>query len=205
MKDFHQLSFRDPIIPCVIANYPTQLHQIAVKLRGNDLAANSETILKIETQFKQSYPDEPFNAHFIEDEIGWMHDDERKTSNLAAIAMGITIFISCMGVFGLAMFTAAMRIREVGIRKVLGATSFDIVGTLSREFILLIILSIVIATPVAWYYMNNWLLGFIYRTELNVWHFVGAAGIALITGLATVSVQSWKAATNNPVQALKTE
>jgi putative ABC transport system permease protein len=119
--------------------------------------------------------------------------------------MGITIFISCMGVFGLAMFTAAMRTREIGIRKVLGATAASIVNMLSREFMILIIVSIVIATPVAWYYMNDWLLGFTYRTELSWWLFVVAAIIALLTGLITVSFQSFRAATSDPVKALRTE
>lgn len=205
VQDFHQSNFREAIIPCIIGNYVTQRHGIAVRLPAGDAIANAEAILKIEKTFKEVYPDESFSSHFIEDEIGWMHGEEKKTSNLAAIAMVITIFISCMGVFGLAMFTAAMRTREIGIRKVLGATSFGIVNMLSREFMLLILISIVIATPVAWYYMNNWLLGFNYKTELNMWVFVGAAAIALVTGLATVSIQSWKAATGDPAKALRTE
>jgi putative ABC transport system permease protein len=205
VKDFHQQSFRDAIIPCMIANFKADEHSIAIRMPAPDALSNAAAILKIESEFKQVYPDEAFNYHFIEDEIGWMHGEEQKTSNLATIAMGITIFISCMGVFGLAMFTAAMRIREIGIRKVLGATSLNIINMLSREFTMLIILSIIIATPVAWYYMNNWLLGFSYRTDLSIWFFVSAAGIALLTGLATVSAQSWKAATGDPAQALKTE
>ena len=134
-----------------------------------------------------------------------MHDGEKKTAKLATIAMGITIFISCMGVFGLAMFTAAMRTREIGIRKVLGASVAGIVNLLSREFVILIVISIALATPVAWYYMNEWLLGFTYRAPLSFWVFVSAGCIALFTGLVTVSFQALKAAFGNPVNALKTE
>jgi ABC-type antimicrobial peptide transport system permease subunit len=134
-----------------------------------------------------------------------MHEEEQKTASLATIAMGITIFISCMGVFGLAMFTAAMRTREIGIRKVLGASVTGIVSMLSREFMLLILLSVVLATPIAWYYMNDWLLGFTYRTELSAWFFIASAAIALGTGLITVCFQSFKAATADPVKAIKTE
>jgi ABC-type antimicrobial peptide transport system permease subunit len=205
VKDFHQLSFRTAIDPCIIGNFKQDEHSIAIRMPAPDAVSNAEAILKIESEYKQVYPDEGFDGHFVEDEIGWMHYEEKKTSTLATVAMGITIFISCMGVFGLAMFTAAMRIREIGIRKVLGATSFSIINMLSREFMLLILISIIIATPVAWYYMNGWLLGFTYRTNLSVWFFVSAAGIALLTGLATVSIQSWKAATGDPAQALKTE
>ncbi len=205
VQDFHQSSFRNAIAPCLIGTLERELHSIAVRLPQADVMANADLILRIESEFKQIFPDEPFDYHFIEDEIGQMHDEEQKTSDLAAIAMFVTIFISCMGVFGLAMFTAAMRTREIGIRKVLGATSFSIVNMLSREFMVLIIIAIVLATPVAWYYMNNWLLEFTYHADLDIWFFVGAAGIALITGLATVSMQSFKAASGDPARALRTE
>lgn len=205
VADFHERSFREPIGPCAIANLQHNQHAVAIRMPEGDAASNAELIMKIESEYKKVYPDEAFECHFIEDEIGWMHIEEQKTSDLATIAMFVTIFISCMGVFGLAMFTAAMRTREIGIRKVLGATSLNIVNMLSREFALLIMVSIVLATPVAWYYMNNWLLGFPYRTDLSIWFFVGAAGIALITGLATVSVQSFRAAAGDPAKALRTE
>jgi putative ABC transport system permease protein len=205
VQDFHIESFRNAIGPAIIGNFRQMQHEIAIRLSNPDILSNANVIAKIESEYKLLYPDEAFAYHFIEDEIGWMHGEEQKTSKLATISMGITIFISCMGVFGLAMFTAAMRTREIGIRKVLGATPFSIVNMLSREFMILIIISILIATPIAWYYMNDWLLGFTYRTSLNWWPFVSAAVIALLTGLITVSFQSFKAATNDPVKALRTE
>jgi putative ABC transport system permease protein len=204
-KDFHENSFRRAIGPCVIMNNHSQQHSIAVRLQDADAASRAQTIAKIEAEFKVLYPDETFSAHYIEDEIGLMHEDEQKTSSLATIAMGLTIFISCMGIFGLAMYTASMRTREIGIRKVLGASVAEIVSMLSREFMILIGVSIILATPFGWYYMNNWLSGFSYRTNLSVWFFVGAAVIALITGLLTVSYQSFKAASADPVNAIKSE
>jgi putative ABC transport system permease protein len=205
VQDFHVETFRNAIGPVVIGNFKQMQHEVGIRLADPDIRANTSVIESIQSEFNRIYPYEPFNYHFIEDEIGWLHGKEQRTSKLATIAMGITIFISCMGVFGLAMFTAAMRTREIGIRKVLGATAAGIVNMLSREFMILIVVSIVIATPVAWYYMNDWLLGFTYRTELNWWLFVVAAAIALFTGLITVSFQSFKAATGDPVKALRTE
>jgi ABC-type antimicrobial peptide transport system permease subunit len=204
-KDFHENSFRNAIGPCVIMNKHSEQHSIAVRLQDADLTSKAKTIAAIETEFKVLYPDETFNAYYIEDEIGWMHQDEQKTSSLATIAMGLTIFISCMGIFGLAMYTASMRTREIGIRKVLGASVAGIVSMLSREFMMLIGISIILATPIGWYYMDSWLAGFSYRTELSAWFFVGAAVIALITGLLTVSYQSFKAASTDPVSAIKSE
>jgi ABC-type antimicrobial peptide transport system permease subunit len=205
VQDFHQMSFRVPMENCVIGNFRKEEHSIGIRLESPDLAASTDVITKIESEFKQIYPDEPFGFQFVEDEIAWMHQEEQKTSNLATIAMAVTIFISCMGVFGLAMFTAAMRTREIGIRKVLGASTVGIVNMLSREFTMLIVISIVIATPIAWYYMNDWLHGFTYRTDLSWWLFIAAGAIALLTGLITVSYQSFKAATSDPVKALRTE
>ncbi|HMJ70810.1 MAG TPA: ABC transporter permease [Cyclobacteriaceae bacterium] len=205
VADFHERSFHDAIGPTVIGHFTRELHSIAVRLDSKDSETNAGVISRIQAEFKQVYPYETFEYRFIEDEIGMMHGEEQKISQLATIAMAVTIFISCMGVFGLAMFTAAMRTREIGIRKVLGATAFSITNMLSREFVALILVSIVVATPVAWLAMNAWLLSFIYRTELTIWVFVSAGLIALVTGLATVSYQSLKAALGDPVKALRVD
>ncbi|HZY81902.1 MAG TPA: ABC transporter permease [Cyclobacteriaceae bacterium] len=205
VEDFHELSFRNPMGPCMIGRFKNAHHGIAIRLANPEVSENIALLANIESAYKNLYPNEPFKYHYIEDEIGWMHEGEQKTGKLASIAMGVTIFISCMGVFGLAMFTAAMRTREIGIRKVLGASVAGIVNLLSREFIVLIIISIALATPVAWYYMNDWLMGFTYAAPLSIWVFVSAGVIALLTGLVTVSYQAIKAAFGNPVNALKTE
>jgi ABC-type antimicrobial peptide transport system permease subunit len=205
VQDFHEMSFREPMGPCIIGRFRNAHHAIAIRLSNPEVVENIPVLANIETAYKSVYPDEPFNYHYVEDEIGWMHDGEKKTAKLASIAMAVTIFISCMGVFGLAMFTAAMRTREIGIRKVLGASVAGIVNLLSREFIALILVSIVLSTPVAWYYMNHWLLAFQYHTDLGAGVFVLAGLIALLTGIVTVSFQALKAAVANPVNALKTE
>jgi putative ABC transport system permease protein len=205
VQDFHENSFRHAIGPCIIMNRYSGQHSIAMRLQETDAASTAKTIARVESEFKALYPDETFSAYFIEDEIGLMHGEEQKVSSLATIAMGITIFISCMGIFGLAMYTASMRTREIGIRKVLGASVTAIVSMLSREFMMLVVVSIILTTPIGWYYMNRWLTGFIYRTDLSIWFFIGAAVIALITALLTVSYQSFKAATADPVNAIKSE
>ena len=121
------------------------------------------------------------------------------------VAMFITIFISCMGLFGLAMFMAQTRTKEIGIRKVMGATVADITGMLSRDFAKLVVLSIVIASPIAWYLMNKWLEDFAYRTQVSWWVFVLSGIAALVIALMTVSFQAIRAAVANPVKSLRTE
>ena len=121
------------------------------------------------------------------------------------VAMGITIFISCMGLFGLGMFTAERRTKEIGIRKVLGASAANIAAMLSKDFVILVLIAIVIASPVAWYFMNQWLQDFAYRTDISWWVFVLAGIVALFIALITVSFQAIKAAIANPVKSLRTE
>jgi putative ABC transport system permease protein len=204
-QDFHERSFHDPIGFTLIGNLVDEEHAIAVRLDNPDVVESAGVMSQIESQFKQVFPDEAFYPQFVEDEIGMMHGEEKKISKLASIAMVVTIFISCMGVFGLAMFTAAMRTREIGIRKVLGATVFNIANMLNREFMILIVVAIVLATPLAWYAMDAWLLTFPYREDLTVWVFVAAGLIALVTGLLTVSYQSLKAAWGDPAEALRVD
>jgi putative ABC transport system permease protein len=134
-----------------------------------------------------------------------MYDEEQKTASLVRVAMGLAIFISCMGLFGLSLFTAERRAGEIGIRKVLGATTGDIALMLNRQFIRLVLLALVIASPVAWILAHRWLQDFAYRVPVNVWVFVvaglGAIGLALVT----VSYQSVRAAMASPVKSLKAE
>jgi putative ABC transport system permease protein len=121
------------------------------------------------------------------------------------VAAAITIFISCMGLFGLSLFAAGQRTREISIRKILGAGAMNIVSLLSRDFLLLIGLSLVIASPVAWYITHRWLGDFVYRAPISSWTFLLSGGLVLLLGLLTVSVHTIKAATANPVQNLRAE
>jgi putative ABC transport system permease protein len=121
------------------------------------------------------------------------------------IFAGLTIFVACMGLFGLAMFTAQQRTKEMGIRKVLGASVSNIVTLLSKDFIKLVILAFIIASPIAWLIMNKWLQDFAYRTDIGAWVFAAAAGLSILIAFFTISIQSVKSALANPVKSLRTE
>ena len=134
-----------------------------------------------------------------------MHDREQRMATLMNAAMTITIFISCLGVFGLAMFTAQVKTKEIGIRKVLGATLTNIVLMFCRDIMILILIAIAITSPIAWYFMNDWLLEFAYRIKLTAWIFVLAGMAALGLGLVAVSFHALRAAMADPVKSLRTE
>ena len=169
-------------------------------------AAEANVILaQVGNEWKKIYPDEPFECNFLNESIRWLYDQETKTAWLMNVVMIIAIFISCMGLFGLAMFTAEQRTKEIGIRKVLGATVTNIVALLSKDFVLLVIISLFIASPVAWYFMSRWLEDFVYRIHISWWVFVLAGSVAILIALFTVSFQAIKAAIANPVKSLRTE
>jgi ABC-type antimicrobial peptide transport system permease subunit len=207
VADFHQGSFHDAIQPAIITNMQFFRHSIAIKLAGQEKNTKEvKTILTgVETEWKKIFPDETFDYHFMNESIGFLYGQEEKTAWLVNVAMGLTIFISCMGLFGLGMYTAARRTKEIGIRKVLGANVTNIAAMLSKDFVSLIILSIVIASPVAWYFMNQWLQDYAYRTIISWWVFVVAGFSAIFIGLITVSIHAIKAAIANPVKSLRTE
>jgi len=131
--------------------------------------------------------------------------DEKQTGTLAALFAGLTIFISCLGLLGLATYVAQSRIKEIGVRKVLGASVQGIVALLSKDFLWLVFIAFVIASPLAWWAANNWLTGFAYRINVSWWMFLLAGFIAMIIALATISFQAIKAAVANPVKSLRTE
>ena len=207
VEDFHEQSFHEMIGPSVIGNFTQFEHSIGIKLSNASMMDNktNEIRAKIEKEFKQLYPGEPFDPHFIEDEIGWMHYREQRMATLMNAAMIITIFISCLGVFGLAMFTAQVKTKEIGIRKVMGATLANIVVMFCRDIMILILIAIAITSPIAWYFMTDWLLEFAYRIELTPWIFVLAGLAALGLGLVTVSFHAVRAGMADPVKSLRTE
>ena len=155
VADFHQGSFHDAILPAVIENAPDdQKRSIAVKLTTSEKSVTEvkAILAQIETQWKKIYPDTPFDYSFLNQSISWLYGQEEKTAWLANVAALITIFISCMGLFGLGMFTAKRKTKEIGIRKVLGASVTNITTMLSKDFLKLVIISFFIASPVAWYF-----------------------------------------------------
>ena len=189
--------------PVVIFCYPKLTSNYFIRLNEN---TDTETALaKIETVFKKANPGHPFEYNFLDDDFDKQFKSEMLISKLSRLFAILTILISCIGLFGLAAYTAERRTREIGIRKVLGATVQNLVSLLSKDFLKLVVIAIVIASPLAWYIMTKWLQDFAYRIEIRSWMFVSAGLLALLIALATVSFQAIKAAMNNPVKSLRTE
>jgi len=171
----------------------------------NPSAKIADALTAIESVFKRYYPDYDFNPAFANEEYNRKFGNEERIGKLAGFFAALAIFISCLGLFGMASFVAQQRRKEIGIRKVLGASVVSLWQLLSREFIGLVLISLLLAVPIAWYYMNEWLRNYPYHPKLSAWIFV-AAGLAAITiSLITVSYQSIKAALHNPVKSLKAE
>lgn len=207
VADFHENSFREPIKPVIIAHMPEQEKGIAIRLASQGLqAADAKIILgKVENEWKKIYPEDNFESYFLNESIRWLYDQETKTAWLMNVVMIITIFISCMGLFGLAMFTAEQRTKEISIRKVLGATAANIMAMLSKDFVILVIIAFLIASPIAWYFMNQWLDDFTYRVHISLWIFISAGTFGILIALFTVSFQAVRAAIANPVKSLRSE
>ncbi|HEV2478973.1 MAG TPA: FtsX-like permease family protein [Puia sp.] len=207
VADFHMESFHNAIKPAVIVNWPDFIEGLAVRLSpAVKTPAQVKAVLAgMETAWKTVYPDQPFNYSFLNESITWLFAQEQNTAWLATVAMIITIFISCMGLFGLAMFSAERRVKEIGIRKVMGARVGQIVLLLNRDFIALVCLALLIASPLAWYFAHQWLQDFVYRTSISWWIFILAGAGALCIALATVSYQAVRAALANPVDSLRNE
>jgi ABC-type antimicrobial peptide transport system permease subunit len=207
VADFHQGSLHDAIEPAIISNMKIFRHSIAIKLsaQGKNTKDVKTVLAAVEKEWKKIFPDVTFNYRFMNESIGFLYGQEEKIAWLVNVAMGLTIFISCMGLFGLGMFTAERRTKEIGIRKVLGASVANITTMLSRDFVLLILLSIVIASPIAWYFMKQWLQDYAYHTNISWWVFLVAGLSAIFIGLITVSFHAIKAAMANPVRSLRTE
>ena len=207
VADFHTGSFHDVIKPLVIEHMPEWESSLAVSLftKGKHVSDSKNIVDAIEKEWKQLYPDAGFSYSFLDDSIAWLFEKDQQAAWLMNAAMIITIFISCMGLFGLAMFTAERRTKEIGIRKVLGASVVNITAMLSKDFIVQVLVAVLIASPIAWYCMNQWLQDFAYKTSIHWWVFLLAAVIALTIALLTVSFQAVKAALANPVKSLRTE
>ena len=207
MEDFYSRSFHEPINPFFITTTAKSSRTISVKLAtdGKQINYLKTTLAAIEKHWKKIYPDKEFDMSFFDETIAAFYEKEQKTAQLMNTAMAIAIFISCMGLFGLASFITQQRTREIGIRKVLGATVANIAFMMSKDFLILVLIALVIAAPVAYYFMNNWLEDFAYRTTISWWIF-GLSGLAMIIlALLTLSIQTIRSAMANPVQSLRTE
>jgi len=207
MKDYHHNSLHVPIEPLIL-----RLHKMSWggNYWGNvivrtEKGKTKQAIASMEKLYKQFNPGFPFKYYFTDDEIANRYKAEYTVSKLSRYFAFLAIFISCLGLFGLVTFTAEQKTKEIGIRKVLGASVTGIVGMLSKDFLTLVVIAAVIAFPVAWLAMHRWLNDFAYRVNIGWWVFVIAGVIALLIALLTISFQSIKAAIANPVKSLRTE
>lgn len=206
MKDFHHNSLHVPIDPLIIRlfknSWKTYWGNILIR---TEKGKTKEAIASMEKVFRQFNPGFPFRYYFTDEEMLKNYKAEQTVSKLSRYFSFLAIFISCLGLFGLVTFTAEQRVKEIGIRKVLGASVSGIVRMLSRDFLILVLIAAMIAFPVAWWAMNRWLGDFAYRIDIGWWVFVVAGIAALLIALLTVSFQAIKAAIANPVKSLRTE
>lgn len=202
VKDYHSLTLREEIAPMGFVARWRLFYSLALRIRPEETA---QTLSFLETQWKRFVPDAPVEYMFLDERIDWIYYDEQLTGKMLGVFSLLAIFVACLGLFGLAAFMVQSRTKEIGVRKVLGASTPHLVMLLSREFILLILLANLIAWPTAYYLMREWLSGFAYQTDLNVLPFVASAIIALIIAFGTVSMQAIRAARSNPIDALRYE
>ncbi len=203
INDFNFESLHQRIIPLVLFTSKTAngYNRISVKVSGNVQSA----VAHIEKTWKTYLPEMPFDYTFLDDRFAKLYKAEHQQQTIFTIFAGIAIFIACLGLFGLSAFTITQRVKEIGIRKVLGASTGSIVQLLSKEFLWLVTIASLVAFPIAWYAMHNWLQDFAYRTDISWWIFIIAACVAIIIAFATISLQSIKAALANPVKSLRSE
>jgi putative ABC transport system permease protein len=206
VKNFHVESVRSKIQPvCLILgdkDMAKQFYNVSIRLTTGDI---DKKLQEIEKQWKSFIPDEPMDYSFYDDNFNAMYKQDERLGQAIGMFALIAFILTCMGVFGQIFQTCVNRTKEIGIRKINGANVSEIMVMLSKDLVRRVAFSFVIATPIAWYSMHKWLQSFAYKTELSWWIFLLAGLIALGIALLTVSLQSWRAATRNPVESLRYE
>jgi putative ABC transport system permease protein len=192
------------IVPLVLLVPRSQnnYNNISVKVSGTNIPA---ALAHIEKTWRKFLPEVPYQYNFLDENFARLYQSEERQKAIFTVFACIAIFIACLGLFGLSAFAISQRVKEIGIRKVLGANVNTIVALLSKDFLKLVLLAAVIAFPIAWYAMDSWLQDFAYRINVSWWVFVLAGIIAAIIAFATISFQAVKAAIANPVKSLRTE
>ena len=202
LKDFNDRSFRNKVAPLLISTNNTMYTQAAIKLSTTHTAA---TLQSVKNVWEQTFPDFVYDYRFFDGKIESFYEQEHQLAQLYKIFAAIAIFLSCLGLYGLASFMAVQRIKEVGIRRVLGASVGSIIYLFTKEFVILIAIAFIIATPLAWYYMHQWLEQYVYRIDISWWLFAAGGLTAVTIALIPISFKAIKAARANPVKSLRTE
>lgn len=202
IRDFNFASLHEPIGPMLLFLDTSMLREMFVKIKANNIPA---TLQALEKTWKERVTHRPFNYHFLDEDFNALYTSEQRTAEIFSLFSGLAIILACLGLFALAAFTTVQRTKEIGIRKVLGAGIGNITLLVSKEFIKLVFIAILIASPLAWFAAQSWLQNFAYRINIGWWIFVAAAIVATIIALGTVSYHAIKAAMANPVESLRTE
>lgn len=202
IKDFNSKSLHNEIMPQVFMINPRWFSEFDVKVNSENIASTISDLKKVMISF---YPDYPFEFHFLDETIDKLYNSEAKYSEIITAFSAIALFIACLGLLGLTSYITERRKKEIGIRKVHGASIGNIISKISGEFAVLILLSNIVAWPVAYYFLNKWLQDFAYRIEINLWVFMVSGGIVLMVAIAAISYQAIKAATANPIESLRYE
>jgi len=207
VADFNMQSLHQPIKPMLFSVALSNCYSIHIALKPQNEAGTAwqSTIGQVQKAYKEIYPAEDFEYAFYDDTIGKFYQAEQNISKLLAWATGLAILISCLGLLGLVIYTTNQRTKEIGIRKVLGASVTNIVSILSTDFVKLVLVSFIIALPIAWYAMHKWLQNFAYRTAINWWVFALSGLLMVLIAAVTLSFQTIRAAVANPAQSLKNE
>jgi putative ABC transport system permease protein len=204
MEDYNQTSLKDPIIP-ISFEIPQEANEYAYIIASVNTSGFANTIKTIEQTWQAQVGDAPFEYSFLDDDIQKQYQEDERVSKIISYFAVIAIAICSLGLYGLSSFMAERRLKEIGVRKVMGASVSQIVGMMSKEFVKLVLIAFVVATPVAWYAMNKWLEGFEYKTPLDITIFTLAGLGAIVIALVTISFESMKAATTDPARTLRNE
>jgi ABC-type antimicrobial peptide transport system permease subunit len=205
MNDFHDQGLRAAIGPIVFAGNSGSTFHIRLKPNNAGSTVWQNGISKIQKAYTQIYPDNDFSYSFFDETIASFYKAEQRTASLLKWATGLAIFISCLGLLGLVIYTTNTRTKEIGIRKILGASVAGIVSILSKDFVRLVLIAFVIAAPIAWWATYKWLEDFAYRTTISWWIFILSGAAMIGIALLTLSIQTLRSALANPVQSLRTE
>jgi hypothetical protein len=202
VRDFHNTSLHEEIRPCVMLEFPEYHYHIGLKLAPQDI---EKTLAAFESIWKEFFPDNIYTYSFLDEQLAENYAKEADRFALFRLFAIVALLIGCIGVYGLMAFMAAQRTKEIGIRKVLGATPTDIMSLLSKDFVMLAIVAFGIAAPIAGYFLNDWLSSFAYRINLSPLFFLATFGIAMVITMGTIGFRAWQAARQNPAETIRTE